>query len=420
MKSKHKIQSLKGREVLDSRGNPTVEVELKTDSVTVQAQVPSGASTGKYEAVELRDGGKRYFGKGTLKAIENINEVIASKVKGMDVVSQKEIDNLMVELDGTKDKSHLGANAICGVSLAVCRAGAAAKNLKLFEYIKDLSQNTYKIPDTNYKIPIPLFNVINGGAHAGNELDIQEFMVAPKTQSFSENLKVGSEIYHQLKDILLKRYGRQAINLGDEGGFAPPLVIGEQAIELILVAVKALNYQDRIKIVLDVAASQFFEQGKYKMKTGVFTKEGLTRYYSNLISKYPILGIEDPFSEDDWEGFKKMSRQFGEKILIIGDDLLVTNTERIREAKEKEAVNAMIVKINQIGTVSETMEAVKLAKEFGWKIIVSHRSGETQDSFIADFAVGIGADFIKTGAPARGERIVKYNRLLKIEESIAR
>jgi len=411
----HSIVNLRAREILDSRGNPTIEVDLKTKSGVFLASVPSGVSTGKYEALELRDGGKRYFGKGVLKAIKNINEVLAPKLKGMDVSLQEEIDNLMIELDGTENKSHLGANAICAVSLAVCRAGAGAKNLPLYQHIGEI----YRVRDSKFSLPRPSFLLLEGGLHSGSKLDIQEFMIVPKEVSFSENLKIGSEIYHQLKNLLSKSYGGQAANLGDEGGFAPPFVLSEQALEVILAAALTLNYEKKVKIVLDVAASYFFEKNKYKMQTGVFTQEGLLRYYSNLISKYPILGIEDPFSEDDWQGFEKMTKRFQKEILVIGDDLLATNPKRIKEAKERGAVNSIIVKINQIGTVTEAMEAARLAQDYGWKIMVSHRAGDTIDSFIADFAVGISADFIKTGAPASGERVAKYNRLLRIEEEIS-
>lgn len=366
---KSAIKNIKAREILDSRGNPTVEVDLETDLGVFRASAPSGASKGKYEALELRDGGKRYFGKGVLMAVSNINEIISPELKGKDVTSQKEIDELMIKLDGTDDKSRLGANAICPVSLAVCKAGAKAKKLELFQRISSIAK-------TKYKMPTPSFNIINGGLHAGNRLDFQEFMIAPETESFSESLRVVSEIYNQLKILLSKRYGAYAVNLGDEGGFAPPLLIPEQALEIILESAKNLNYQKNIKIILDIAASQFFKKDKYKMRIGVFTREGLLRYYSTLVLKYPILGIEDPFSEDDWEGFKLIKKTLGKKILVIGDDLLATNPERIKEAREKEAVNAMILKINQIGTVTEALEAVKLAKDFGWKIMVSHRSGE--------------------------------------------
>jgi len=413
-----KIKKVEAREILDSRGDPTIEVDLKTNYGVFRSSVPSGASTGKYEAKELRDGGKRYFGKGVLKAVENINQIIAPKIIGKDSSSQKEIDNLMIELDGTDDKSSLGANAICGVSLAVCRAGAGSKKLELFKYINEISKKIYKISVKEPKLPDPLFNIINGGVHSGSELDVQEFMVAINEKSFSRKLQMISEIYHQLKELLLKRYGKLAINIGDEGGFAPPFTASEQALEFIFKAAEDLNYKTKTKVVLDVASSQFFKHGKYEMKIGIFTRDGLMRYYTDLLSKYPIMGLEDPFSEDDWEGFEQITKKLGKKILIIGDDLLVTNPKRIKKAKTRKAVNGMILKINQIGTVSEALEAAKLAKKFGWKIVVSHRSGETNDDFIADFAVGIEADFIKAGAPTREERIVKYNRLLRIEEEL--
>jgi enolase len=416
--NKSKIKDIRAREILDSRGNPTVEAEVETGLGVFVASVPSGASTGKYEAAELRDGGKRYSGKGVLKAVENVNNVISQKLKGKDAASQKDIDDLLIKLDGTENKSFLGANSICPVSLAVCKAGAKARNFEIFQYIREIFNTEYKIPAAEYKMPLPSFNIINGGAHAGNNLDVQEFMVLPQKKLFSDNLRLGAEIYHQLKIILSKRFGNQSVNLGDEGGFAPPLADPEQALDLIMMSVKDSGYEKEIKIVLDVAASQFFENGKYKMKFAVFTREGLLRYYSDLASKYPIAGLEDPFSEDDWEGFTEITKKLGKKISVIGDDLLVTNPHRIKEAEEKKAVTSMILKINQIGTVSEALEAAKLAKDFNWKIMVSHRSGETTDSFISDFAVGISADFIKSGAPSRGERVVKYNRLLEIEQKI--
>jgi enolase len=412
-----KIKKIKAREILDSRGNPTVEVELETDFGKFFASVPSGASRGKYEAVELRDGGKRYLGKGVRKAIENINKVIAKKLKGLDVKKQKEIDQALIELDGTENKSKLGANAICGVSLAVCKAGASTKKLSLYKYIREL----YNSQLTTYNLPKPSFNIINGGAHAGNDLDFQEFMVCPKGKNFSENLRIVAEIYHKLKEIISKKYGKLATNLGDEGGFAPPSKDPEIAIKLIFEAAKSLNYQNKISIILDVAASQFFDGKKYKTKIGNFLGEELANFYLKLIKKYPIEGIEDPFAQDDFESWQNFSSYFQlltSNFLIIGDDLTVTNPKRIKMAKEKGLCNAIVVKINQIGTVTEAIEAAKLAKSFGWKIMVSHRSGETTDDFISDFAVGIGADFIKSGAPARGERVAKYNRLLKIEEEL--
>jgi enolase len=452
-----KIKNLKAREILDSRGNPTVEVELITDDGIFFASVPSGASVGKYEAVELRDGEKRYRGRGVLKAVKNVNEIIAPKLIGKDPRNQKEIDQLMIELDGTKNKSKLGANAILAVSMAVCRAGAAAKGLPLWQYILS-SFAAVDVKHRHVYFPLVCFNIINGGVHAGNDLDFQEFMIVPYSRaklgtaygsrarlyrgclaigenrpqknSFAENLRIASEIYHELKETLAKKYGKLATNLGDEGGFAPPIGFPDEAIELILEAVKKLNYEKEIKLILDVASSQFFEGGKYEMKMGVFTREGLLRYYQNLIKNYPILGLEDPFAEDDFDGWKLSTSNLDSQILIIGDDLTATNPERIKLAKEKGLCNAMILKVNQIGTVSEALEAAKLAKDFGpegespvpygagWKIMVSHRSGETNDDFISDLAVGISADFIKAGAPARGERVAKYNRLLKIEEEI--
>jgi enolase len=412
-----KIKNIRAREILDSRGNPTLEVEVETDFGNFLASVPSGASKGEHEAVELRDGGGRYFGKGVKKAVKNVNEIISKKLKGFDVTKQKEIDQILIDLDRTENKSKLGANAICGVSLVVCKAGAKAKNLPLYQYVREL----YNLQLTTYNLPRPSFNVINGGVHAGNDLDFQEFMICPKTKSFSENLRIGAEIYHKLKEIITKKYGKLATNLGDEGGFAPPIKDPEIAIKLILEAVKILNYQNKISIILDVAASQFFDGKKYKTKIGNFSGEELTNFYLKLIKKYPIEGIEDPFAQDDfesWQHLKSKIKNQKSKILIIGDDLTVTNPKRIKLAKEKSLCNGIIVKINQIGTVTEAIEAVKLAKSFGWKIMVSHRSGETTDDFISDFAVGIGADFIKSGAPARGERVAKYNRLLKIEEEL--
>jgi enolase len=414
-REKPKIKKITAREILDSRGNPTVEVEILTNFGKFSASVPSGASKGKHEAVELRDGGKRYFGKGVLKAVKNVNDIIAKKLKGFDVRKQKEIDKVLLELDGIKNKSRLGANAICPVSVACCKAGAFFENLSLYSYIGKLYRGQTPVKSS---LPKPCFNVINGGAHAGNDLDFQEFMICPKSNSFSENLRIGAEIYHCLKKIISKKYGKGAANLGDEGGFAPPLKYPEETIELILKAAKILNYQRKISIFLDVAASQFFKNKKYKTNFGVFEGEELVKYYLKLIKKYPTESIEDPFAEDDfksWQKFRSKLKSQKSKILIIGDDLTVTNLERIKMAKEKDLCNAVLIKINQIGTVTETIEAVKLARKFNWKVMISHRSGETTDDFISDFAVGTLADFIKAGAPARGERVAKYNRLLKIE-----
>jgi len=414
MKSNFRIQSIKAREILDSRGNPTLEVEVTTEGRVFRASVPSGASKGKYEAVELRDGGRRYQGKGVRKAIRNINKVIAPKLKGKDPTKQKEIDNLMIRLDGTKNKSKLGGNAICGVSMAVCRAGAFLKNFPLYRYLAEMAGE-----NPPFSLPQSAFNVINGGVHAGNELDFQEFMIVPQASHFSTSLQIACEIYYELKTLIQERYIDLAINVGDEGGFAPPVRVPEEALELLLTTMDNLGYQKNTKIMIDVAASQFYEQGKYKTRIGIFTKEGLFNYYSRLVGKYPIIGLEDPFAQDDWKGWQEITRQLkSKKLLIIGDDLLATNPQRIKLAKERNACNALIIKINQIGTITEALKAVQLAKFFGWKIIVSHRSGDTCDDFIADFAVGVKADFIKSGAPSRGERVAKYNRLLKIEEEL--
>jgi len=407
-----KIKNIKAREILDSRGNPTVEVELETEEGIFVASVPSGASTGKYEAVELRDGGERYRGKGVLKAIKNIQGVIFPAIKNKDVSNQKEIDELMIELDGTPNKSRLGANAILPVSMAVCRAGAKAKNLPLYKYLSEISNLESKV----LNFPKPSFNIINGGAHAGNDLDIQEFMVLPQQESFLENLRVGSEIYHILKEIVEKKYGEEAMNVGDEGGFAPPVSDTKEVLDLII---KAIKDYPKTKIGLDCAASQFFQDKKYHLEKKVFNSKELSFFYCELVKAYPIILLEDPFAEDDWEGWQKLISNFQfliSKPLVIGDDLTVTNPKRIKEAQEKKACNGLLLKINQIGTISEAIEAGKLARFFEWKVMVSHRSGETNDDFIADLAVGIGADFIKSGAPARGERVAKYNRLLKIEE----
>jgi len=408
-----KIKKIHAREILDSRGNPTLEVDLETNLGLFRSSVPSGASRGKYEAAEIRDGGKRYQGKGVLKAVSNINSIIAPRLKEKEVIKQREIDDFLIKLDGSKNKSFLGANAICAVSMAVCRAGAKSKKLSLWKYIAGLVGN--KKPG----LPKACFNVINGGAHAGNDLDFQEFMIVPQARSFSNNLQIGSETYHQLKEMIKEKYGKLAVNVGDEGGFALPVKIPEEAIEIVLAAAKKLGYLEKMKMILDVAATQFFVSEKYNTQFGVFDSNEMVRYYSDLLSKYAIIGLEDPMAEEDLLGWKLLREKTEtSKILLIGDDLLVTNTEKIKKAKKENLCNAMILKINQIGTVTEALEAAKLAKSYGWKIVVSHRSGETEDDFIADLAVGIGAEFIKTGAPARSERLAKYNRLLRIEEEI--
>jgi enolase len=405
-----KIKSVKAREILDSRGNPTLEVCVAVGNGTYCASVPSGASTGKNEAVELRDGDlARYGGKGVLKAVENVNLEIGVRLAGMDAGDQSAVDKAMRDLDQTPNKSRLGANAMCGVSLAVARAAAAAQNLPLYRYIAKLS-NAKTI-----FLPKGCFNIINGGAHAGNDLDVQEFMIVPQAESFRDNLRTASEVYHRLKTDLVAKYGKLSANLGDEGGFAPPMNTPKEALDCLVAAIGAVGPKAPVKFILDVASSQFYNSENYKMHIGSFDRHSLAGLYTRLIWEFPqLIGLEDPFAEDDWVGWQG----FTFPGLIIGDDLLVTNPERIKEAHEKKACNAMILKINQIGTISQALEAAALAKSYGWKIIVSHRSGETNDDFIADFAVGINADYIKSGAPARGERLAKYNRLAKIEEEL--
>lgn len=408
---KFKIKKAKAREILDSRGNPTLEVSLLTDAGEFCAGVPSGASTGEHEAVELRDGDpKRFGGKGVLKAVENVNTTINPQIVGIDVRDQAAIDKKMMEIDGTPNKSRLGANATCGVSLAAARAAAGVQGMPLYKYIARLSGAK--------KLFLPKigFNIINGGAHAGGDLDVQEFMISPHADKFADNLRAAAEIYQQLKKILASKYGKLSVNIGDEGGFAPPIDSPKEALECLAQAIAAAQTEIPVKFILDVAASQFYKTGKYEMHVGSFDGSGLANYYSGLISQFPqIIGIEDAFAEDDWQSWQ----DFSFSGMLIGDDLLVTNPARLKEAHEKKACNAMILKINQIGTVTEALEAAKLAKSYGWKIVVSHRSGETNDDFISDFAVGINAEFMKTGAPARGERLAKYNRLLKIEEGLA-
>lgn len=407
-----KILDIKAREILDSRGNPTIEVDLVTEQGLFRSAVPSGASTGVHEAHELRDKGDRYNGKGVLNAVKNVNEIIKPALIDLDVENQEEIDNKLIELDGTENKSKLGANAILGVSMSVCRAGAASKNLPLYKYISELSDQTPCMP-------VPSFNVINGGNHAGNNIAIQEFMILPiGADNFSESLRIGAEIYHTLKKEIKEKYGSDATSVGDEGGFAPNLENNEQALELITNAIKIAGYQDKVRIGIDVAASEFFVDGNYdldfKGKGNILSGDELINYYKNLISKYNMFSIEDPFNQDDWETYNK----FDVDIQVVGDDLLVTNPKRIKKAIDEKSVNALLLKINQIGTITESIKALQMAKEAGWNIMVSHRSGETEDSFIADFAVGTGAGQIKTGAPCRSERLAKYNQLLRISEDI--
>ncbi|MDI6882895.1 MAG: phosphopyruvate hydratase [Patescibacteria group bacterium] len=411
---KLKIRRIKAREIFDSRGKPTVKAEVKTDQGVFSASVPSGVSKGRYEAVSLR----------AEEVIKNIEEIIALRLKGEDVSNQKKIDQIQIELDGTKNKSKLGANATLAVSIACLRAAAAVQNLSLYKYLSE----TYNLQLTTYNFPSPCFNILEGGVHAGNDLDIQEFMVIPQRESFKENLRAGVETYHWLKEILKKKFGKQATKMGDEGGFAPPIKYTRDALDLIIEAIKQAGCEGAVKIALDCAASQFYKNGKYHFEDGEKTGEELLNFYQNLLKDYPILFIEDPFDQDDWQSFQTFQKICNEswrleefvtdEILLVGDDLTVSNPKRIKEANKKKACKGIILKPNQIGTVTETVEAARLAKEFGWKIIVSHRSGETNDDFIADLAVGIGADFIKSGAPGPKERMAKYNRLLEIEKEL--
>lgn len=410
-----KIISIWAREILDSRGNPTIEVTLNVEGGRGVASVPSGASTGVYEALELRDGDKRrYGGKGVLKAVRNVNETIASAVTGK-ILNQQQLDEFLIKLDGTKNKSRLGANAILGVSLAFARAAAAAEGVELYEYLGGLAGNK------NFALPVPMMNIINGGKHADSGLDVQEFMIIPvKFPNFHERLRAGAEIFHILKEVL-KNKGYQT-GVGDEGGFAPRLGANEKALDVIIEAIKKAGYTNKVKIGMDVAASSFFEKGIYKLKINGKKKKleskALLTWYKKLLVKYPIILIEDPFAEDDWDGFVEMTKILGKRIKIVGDDLLVTNIGRIKKAIDKKAVNSVLIKLNQIGTLSETIDAIQLTQKQGWAPIVSHRSGETEDSFIADLVVGLNCPYIKTGSLSRGERICKYNRLLWIEDQL--
>ncbi|OGZ20772.1 MAG: phosphopyruvate hydratase [Candidatus Nealsonbacteria bacterium RIFCSPHIGHO2_01_FULL_43_31] len=404
----HNIKSIKGREILDSRGYPTIEVALATESGIYIASVPSGTSTGKYEAKELRDGGDRYLGLGVQKAIENINQIIAPALCGKNPQEQQEIDNLMIKLDGTPDKSKLGANAILGVSIAVLRAGAGAEGVPLWQWIAEIAK-------TKPLLPFPCLLYVEGGVHGRGNVDAQEFMVTLEDDSFHEQLRLGTETYHALREILNKKLGKASTNVGLEGGFTPPVQETEDVLDLIMEATKK-NGAKNLKIIIDMAAGTFFKNDRYYFEGESFDQKDLTIFYTKLCQKYPIAGIEDPFAEDDWVGFKGITQNLGQKINIIGDDLLATNIQRIQEAQKNGACNALILKPNQAGTVSETVKAAKLALEHNWDVFVKHRSGETCDTFLADLAVGLGTGFLMAGAPNRGERVAKYNRVLMIEQ----
>ena len=405
------INSVTAREILDSRGNPTVEVEVRLEDKSIgRAAVPSGASTGAFEAAELRDGGSRYLGKGVETAVKNVALKIAPAVIGMKADNQRSLDEKMIALDGTKNKSSLGANAILGVSIATARAAAISSNQSLFKYLGGESAKT---------LPVPMMNILNGGAHADTNVDIQEFMIAPiGAQSFKESLRWGAEIYHSLKSVLKKK--GLATSIGDEGGFAPNLESNRAALDLILVAIENAGFKagNQIALAMDVAATEFFEDGKYKFEGKLLTSEQMIAYYSELVSAYPLVSIEDPLDEDDWSGWAKLTAELGEKIQIVGDDLFVTNIERLTRGIESKTANALLVKVNQIGSLTETIDAVNLAHKNNYKSMMSHRSGETEDTTIADLAVALSCGQIKTGAPARSERVAKYNQLLRIEEEL--
>ncbi|GKZ01296.1 hypothetical protein MPSEU_001080600 [Mayamaea pseudoterrestris] len=405
MSSSGKITAISGREIIDSRGNPTVEVDVTTSLGVFTASVPSGASTGAYEAVELRDGdAKRYMGKGVLNAVKNVNEALASVVIGMDATDQRAIDDAMIKADGSANKGNLGANAILGISLAVSKAGAAAKGVPLYQHYADLAGNP-----TPYTLPVPCFNVINGGEHAGNRLAFQEFFIIPTgAESFSESMQIGCEVFHNLKKVIKAKFGGDATLIGDEGGFAPPC---------------------DVSVGLDVASSEFkvdgkdqydldFKGGNEKDPSLIKTGAEMVAFYKSLISKYPIVTIEDAFDEDDWANWSKFTAEVGKDIQIVGDDLTVTNPIKIARAIEEKAANCLLLKVNQIGSISESIDAVKLSKQNGWGVMTSHRSGETEDNYIADLAVGLCTGQIKTGAPCRGERTAKYNQLLRIEAEL--
>jgi enolase len=415
------ITAIKAREILDSRGNPTVEVDLFTAKGMFRAAVPSGASTGIHEALEMRDQDKsRYLGKGVLNAINNINTIITPGVLGMDVKDQKAIDNKMIkELDGTENKSKLGANAILAVSLAVAKAGAAEKNIPLYRHLADLAGNKEII------LPTPAFNVINGGSHAGNKLAMQEFMILPTgASSFKEALRMGAEVYHNLKNVIKAKYGLDATAVGDEGGFAPNILSNEEALNLLTAAIEKAGYTGKIKIGMDVAASEFWQTDKYNLDfknenadpSSFRTPAQMAEMYMGFIKDYPVVSIEDGFDQDQWEHWVDFQSKVD--IQTVGDDLTVTNPKRIQTAIDRKACNCLLLKVNQIGSVTESIEAANLAFANGWGVMVSHRSGETEDTFIADLVVGLSTGQIKTGAPCRSERTSKYNQLLRIEEEL--
>jgi enolase len=405
-----RILAVGARQILDSRGNPTVEVDVRLESGAFgRAAVPSGASTGAHEAVELRDGGEAYGGKGVRDAVANVEGEIAAAVRGCDSFDQTGLDRAMAELDGTANKARLGANAILGVSLATAKAASADRGVPLFRYLGGEDATT---------LPVPMMNVINGGLHADNSIDLQEFMVLPVgADSFGAGLRIGSEVYHSLKRVLHDR--GLSTGVGDEGGFAPDLESSEAAIEAILEAAEAVGHRDRIAIALDPATSEVYRDGVYRFEGRELSSAEMPGFWSELVERYPIVSLEDPLAEDDWDGWTQLTAELGDRVQLVGDDLFVTNAERLRDGIERGAANSILVKVNQIGTITETVEALSLASANGYTAVMSHRSGETEDATIADLAVAYGTGQIKTGAPARSDRVAKYNQLLRIEEELA-
>ena len=405
------IKDIKAREIMDSRGNPTVEVDVILENgIIARSAVPSGASTGEREALEMRDGDKsRFNGKGVLNAVKNVNEKIKPLVVGMNVFEQEVIDKAMLDLDGTKTKSNLGANAILGVSMSVLKAAAIAKGMPLYKYVGD-----------GNILPVPMMNIINGGAHADNKLDFQEFMIIPQRDTIKERIRVGAEVFHSLKSVLNER--KLSTGVGDEGGFAPDLSSNTEGFELIMEAIKKAGYVpgNDVKLAIDVAASEFYKDGKYVLEGEgrSLTTDELIEFYKELVNKYPIISIEDPVDENDWEGFSKITKELGDKVQLVGDDLFVTNKECLQKGIDNKAGNAILLKVNQIGTITETLETIKLAKENDYKTVISHRSGETEDTTISDLAVGLNIGQIKTGSMSRTDRMCKYNQLIRIEEKL--
>ena len=407
-----KIKDIKAREILDSRGNPTVEVDVILDNgILGRASVPSGASTGEREMLELRDKDNRYNGLGVLKAVNNVNDIIKPELIGFDTDKQKELDYKLIELDGTPNKSKLGANAILGVSMAYLKASALDLNMPLYKYVNERYGN-------ELSTPVPMMNILNGGAHADNGLDFQEFMIIPQANSIKERIRIGSEVFHSLKKVLNEK--GLATSVGDEGGFAPNIMSNTEAFDLIIEGITRAGYTAGVDVFLaiDVAASEFYKDGKYHFEDKEFTTEEIINYYKELVNKYPIISIEDPVDENDWEGFSLLTKEIGDKIQLVGDDLFTTNKEYLRKGIDMKAGNAILLKVNQIGTITETLETIDLAKSNGYKTIISHRSGETEDTTISDLAVGLDLKQIKTGSMSRTDRICKYNQLIRIEEDL--